>query len=221
MSLLMLLGSASAGPNKFARFNGTTDYAIIAGRVLASAAGTLMIRCRLDTATPELGKTGLVELSSPGPDTHYPYNDGTAFITVFRTSRVDAITLSGTIDRTDWHWFIVRDDATDGWEFLQGKDDGTLSSRSTSAHQAWELTHDYDFIGRSSVGGLLDGDIDRFLWFPTRLNNAAMQAVMAGGNGSGAIARFEFSSNSGDVFTDSSDAVKNAAITGSPTIEVA
>jgi len=221
MSLLMLLESSSGGPNKFARFNGTTDYATIAGTVLSTDAGTLMIRCRLDAATPVLGKTGLVEMSSPGPDTHYPYTDGTAFITVFRVTRVDAITLSGTIDRTAWHWFIVRDDAGNGWEFLQGKDDGTLSSRATAAHQAFELVHDYDFIGRSAVGGLLDGDIDRFLWFPTRLGDASIQAVMAGGNGTGAIARFEFGTDSGGVFTDSSSARKNATITGSPVIEVA
>lgn len=223
MSLLLLLGNSSsgAGPNKFARFNGTTDFATISPATPTTSAGTLMIRCRLDNAIPAAGKTAICELYTSFPDTHYPLNDGTIYVSIFRVDRVGPLTPSGSVDRTGWHWFIVRDDITDNWECLQATDDGTLYSLGTTAHQDFGSQFQWNLIGKSSTGGLFDGDMDRFLWFPTRLSNAAIQAVIAGGNGTSPTIRYEFSSNAGGIFADASGNGYDATISGTPTIVTA
>lgn len=223
MSLLLLLGTPSAGVapvvNYFARFNGTTDYATIPNYTVPSQAGTILVRVRLDSATS--ANSGLVELGAVESSTHYPYSNGLAYVANFRNEsggRVDGISLSGYVDRTDWHWFIVRTNVADGWEFLQGKDNGTLYSISTQAHSIFTLTQVGGFIGRNVGGEKLDGDIDRMLLFSTRLSDADIQAVIAGGNGTSPLLRYEFSSDAGGVFADESGNARDATITGTPTI---
>lgn len=220
MSLLLLLGaSSSVAVNRFARFNGTTDYATIPSYTLPGSAATVLIRCKLDLATPtDLPKTGIASFTDPDT-THYPYSNGLAYVAFLRNTRVDGIALSGSVDRADWHWLICRSDAGNGWELIQALDNGTLYSVSTQTHQAFATTHNASFIGGNPAWGTLyDGDIDRMLLFSTRLNDAAIQAIIAGGNGASPVFRYEFSSNAGGVFADSSGNNRHATISGSPTI---
>jgi len=222
MSLLLLLGNSSGGvqPNKLARFNGTTDFAAIETFAMAGTAGTLMIRCKLDAATPAvLSKTGLASLTDPDV-THYPYTDGLAYVGTFRTTRVDSITLSGSVDRSGWHWFVCRTDAGNGWQLIQATDAGTLYSVSTAAHQNFAATQDFAKVGSNNYGSIFfDGDMDRFLLFSTRLSDVEIQAVIAGGNGTSPLIRYEFSSNAGGIFADASGNGYDATISGTPTIE--
>lgn len=214
MSLLLLLGANS--PNRFARFNGTTDYANVSAFVYPTAEGTVLIRCRAVSASPLANKAGLAEICPLIGTSHYPYSDGFAYCSFFRTSRVDGISLSGSVTRTSWHWLVVRTSAGSGWEMIQAKDDGTLYSVSTAAHQAFTSTG--QTVGTSTGQAFWEGDIDRFLLFSTRLNDAAIQAIIAGGNGTSPLVRYEFSSNTGGVFADSSGNARDATISGSPTI---
>lgn len=215
MSLLLLLSTASATVNRFARFNGTTDYATVPAFTYPTAEGTVLCRCRSTVATPAAGKASVFEINNGVGTSHYPYIDDTAYIASFRATRVNAITLSGSVTRTAWHWVIVRTNAGSGWEMLQASDAGTLYSVSTAAHEAFgapDIT-----IGKSNTG-FWEGDIDRFLLFSSRLNDAAIQAIIAGGNGTSPLARYEFSSSAGGVFADASGNGRDATITGSPTI---
>jgi len=221
MSLLLLLSQSSSGtgPNKFARFNGTTDYAIVETFVYPTAEGTVLVRCRADSASPAANKAGLCDMSPGVGTSHYPYSDGFAYDSSFRTSRVDSIALSGSVDRTNWHWLVVRTNAGSGWEMIQAKDDGTLYSVATAAHQAFSSSGQQ--IGTSNGSALWEGDIDRFLLFSTRLSDAAIQAVIAGGNGTSPLIRYEFSSNAGGIFADASGNGYDATISGTPTIVTA
>jgi len=217
MSLLLLLWSSStATVNRFARFNGTTDYATVPTFAYPTAEGTALIRCRAVSASPAAGKAGLMEMSPGGLTSHYPYSDGFATGSSFRTSRVESIALSGSVDRTNWHWLVVRTNAGSGWEMIQAKDDGTLYSVATAAHQAFSSSG--QTIGTSNGSAKWEGDIDRFLLFSSRLNDAAIQAIIAGGNGTSPLVRYEFSSDAGGVFTDASGNGRDATIYGSPTI---
>jgi len=221
MSLLLLLGNSSGGvqPNKLARFNGTTDYATIENFLMPGSEGTLMILCKLDVATPGDGTTGIVDLGVPAAGSHYPYSTGDAYISCFRSSRVGPFALSGSVDRTEWHWFIVRDNAGSGWEFLQGTTAGVLYSCSTQTHEYFSTTMNGSTIGANSQANLFNGDMDRFLLFSTRLSDAQILAVIAGGNGTSPLIRYEFSSNAGGIFADASGNGYDATISGTPTIE--
>ena len=89
---------------------------------------------------------------------------------------------------------------------------------SSAAHQTWDLSTDR-FIGRNASGNMLDGGLDRALFFDTRLSDAECQAVIAGGNGpSGVLARYELNEISGGRFLDASGNGKHATVIGSPVI---
>ena len=62
------------------------------------------------------------------------------------------------------------------------------------------------------------GDIDRLLLIPSRLNDAAVQAIIAGGSGPSPKLIYEFTSDDGGVFADESGNGIDATISGSPTI---
>lgn len=208
--------AGSAPANRFARFNGTTDYASVGSFVYPTSEGTALIRCRAVSASPAAGKAGLMEMSPGISTSHYPYSDGFAYISSLRATRVNSITLSGSVDRTAWHWVIVRTNAGSGWEMLQASDAGVLYSVATAAHEAFSSSG--QTIGTSNGSAMWEGDIDRFLLFSSRLNDAAIQAIIAGGSGASPLVRYEFSSDDGDVFADSSGNNRHATISGSPII---
>lgn len=218
MSLLLLLAGTSSGAavNQFARFNGTTDYAVVDLFSYPTEEGTMLIRCRATGAGTIGNKAGLADMTPGVGTSYYPFSNGLAYQSSFRATRVDGISLSGSVDRTQWHWVVVRTNAGSGWQMLQASDAGVLYSVATTAHEAF--TSSQQQIGTSNGLAFWDGDIDRFLLMPTRLNDAAIQAIIAGGNGSSPVFRYEFSSNSGGVFTDASGNARHATITGSPTI---
>lgn len=222
MSLLLLLSGSgsSANVNRFARFNGTTDYASIPSFTLPSSAATVIIRCRLRDAIPDTYQLGGLAALADGVDhTYYPTLDSLAYVNFFRTTRVDGISLNGAVTLTDWHWVVCRTDAGNGWQFLQASDAGALYSCATAAHQAFNQTIAAGKFGGNEYGTIFfDGDMDRFLLFPSRLSDANIQAVIAGGNGTSAVVRYELSSVAGGVFTDASGNGRDATITGTPTI---
>lgn len=217
MSLLMLLASQSSGvANKFARFNGTTDYANILPFTLPSAEATVLCRFR-SSATPVNASSPFEITLDTGPF-YYEHSSGNCWCGCFRTTWKENFTLDGTIDKQQWHWVVIRTSVADGWEFLQAKDDGTLSSRAASAHEAFGTAIDYGRIAMNQGSVLYSGDIDRLLLIPSRLNDAAIQAIIAGGNGTTPKLRYEFSSDGGGVFEDESASGIDATIHGTPTI---
>jgi hypothetical protein len=224
LDVLRAKGTIAGGSavNYYTIWDGADDYADIPSVTFPAAAGTLMMRIKLDDATPATVATSSIiefaDVVSAGGSTHYPYPGFGAYVSIFRTSRVDNITLDGAIPLDGWHWFIVRDSAADGWEFLQAEDDGTLSSRSTQTHQAWNLTPPDTLIASDASGNRFQGRIDRIVISSDRWSDAQIQAVIAGGTGaSNVVARYEMSAV-GASLTDASGNARHAAIFGAPTL---
>lgn len=206
--------------NRFAQFNGTTDEAVFPVITHTINAGTLMVRCKLDVATPAAGaQCAIVEYSvASAGATLYPFTSGQAYVSTFRATRVGPFALSGAVTRTNWHWLIIRDDAASGWQALQSLDDGVLISVATAAHEAW-ATASNRYIARNGSGNHLDGAIDRMLIGDSRWSDAQVQAVIAGGDGpSGVLARWEFNEIVAGKFLDKSGNSKDATISGAPVI---
>lgn len=202
--------------NKFARFNGTTDYASVAPFTIPSAAATVL--CRLRTSASPAVPSGPFEVTLQTGPFFYEHASGNCWCGCFRLTWVENFTLDGAIDREDWHWVVIRSDVTNGWEFLQATDTGSLSSRATASHEAFGTTMDYTRIAQNQANNKFAGDIDRLLLIPTRLSNADIQAIIAGGNGTSPKLRYEFTNDDGGVFSDESGNAINATITGTPTI---
>jgi len=222
-TVVVLDGSGGGGApivNRYAQFNGVNDYATIPAITHTIAAGTVMVRCKLDVATPASSATSaLFDYGIIGTNSYYVWTTGEAYSTTFVTSRIGPFATSGLITRTNWHWVVIRDNAASGWEYLQAKDDGTLISLATGSHVAWATSPVSRLLGANFSGSKLDGSLDRFLVGDSRWSDAQIQAVIAGGNGPGdALVRFEFNEISGGTFLDSSGNGKHATITGSPVI---
>jgi len=202
-------------PNKFARFNGTTDFATVLDYTFPSLAGTALARIRVNPAMT-LGGPFSTDYSSPF---YYIHPSGNCWCADLRTNWVANFTLDGSIDKTGWHWVVIRTDSTDGWEFLQATDAGTLSSRATAAHESFNLTASYGIIGKDRSGGnFWMGDIDRYMIAKRRLSNAEIQAIIAGGVGYDMLIRYEFSKTASGAFIDEASTYRPATIFGSPLI---
>ena len=216
-------GSGGGAPivNRYAQFDGVNDLATIPATSHTLAAGTVMVRCKLDVATPaNLAQSGLISWNNTATGSmHYPFTSGVGYIPQFRLTRVGPITLSALVPRNGWHWLIIRDDAANGWECLQSLDDGVLRSVATQTHEEWATAIFARSVGKTSGGNCFDGGMDRFFVGDSRWSDAQIQAVIAGGNGPGdALVRYEFNEISGGKFIDASGNGKDATITGSPTI---
>lgn len=160
--------------------------------------GTIMLKVRLATATPA-SKSRLFQMKgAPSEDSHYPFTNGLIYADWLRTTRVEAITPSASVDRANWHWVIVRTDGTDDWELLQAKVDGTLYSISTAA---------YESIGTitGSIGGAgCQAEVDRFFIFDSRLIDGDLAAVIESSKSTpnadmptGLLARYEMNYDRG------------------------
>lgn len=133
---------------------------------------TLAFWVRLVEAVPSLQTTtGLESFGSgainPYPASHYPWTDGTAYLTTFRaTTRVNSIALRPEVNRTQWHHIAITTMPGAGnWKLYQ---DGQLV---TSAAGDWFLNTAPE-LGRSTYGStyyMLNGYVD-----DVRLYNVAL-----------------------------------------------
>jgi len=107
-------------------FDGTNDYinqTLNTGSFTTEA--TLIMFLKLTNATPSNpSETGIERLSAASEKqaSHYPWIDGTAYFGTFQTgtTRVNSISLSSTIDRTNWHMItITSSPGASNWKFYQ------------------------------------------------------------------------------------------------------
>lgn len=110
-------------------FDGVDDYinqTLNTGSFTTEA--TLIMFLKLTNATPSgPSQTGIERLSAnAGKEaSHYPWTDGTAYFGTFQTgiTRVNSISLSSTIDRTNWHMItITSSPGANNWKFYQNLD---------------------------------------------------------------------------------------------------
>jgi hypothetical protein len=107
-------------------FDGVDDYVnqtLNTGSFTTEA--TLIMFLKLTNATPSNpSETGIERLSAnTGKEaSHYPWIDGSAYLGTFQTgtTRVNSITLSTTINRTNWHMItIASSPGANNWKFYQ------------------------------------------------------------------------------------------------------
>jgi hypothetical protein len=108
------VGVTSSNSGSFI-FDGSNDFInvpINAG--LFNTDATMIIWLKNDEATPASSlNTGFIGFGSGGSNDHYPWVDGTAYISTFRNSRTGSITLSGNVTRTNIHMVSVTSNSSE------------------------------------------------------------------------------------------------------------
>lgn len=112
---------------------------------------------RLDVAVPAAtNATGFTAIGSTTIPDAYTWTDGKAYLGVFRSSRVDNITLSASVNRLEWHHVAITTAlGTNGWKLYQNGSlvhqvDGTMVS----------VRSNIEFGRSGSFGSTLRGSID-------------------------------------------------------------
>lgn len=170
--------AAANGSNIAANCDGTTDQSVlsIASTRLdqvfgASATITAWVRLRLATPT-EANKTGVFKCDNNTgesfPASHYPWIDGTAYISTWRTARVNAITLSSAVDRTRWHLLAI---TTDGNRWRMYQNDILVSD--IAAQASVSFSSSLFRVGLNNVGTSFFYRLDGF-YDDVRLYNRAL-----------------------------------------------
>lgn len=90
------------------------------GWTFASNEASLSFWVKLNAATPPIaGWSGIVDFGT-GTASLYPFVDGLIYMDAFRTARVDGITPSGAVTRTNWHLVtITTTPGANGWQMYQ------------------------------------------------------------------------------------------------------
>lgn len=123
----------------------------------SSASFSILLK-KWTATSPGQGETGAFRLDGGADANHYVWTNGLAYFNTFRNSRVGPITLSGSINRTNWHLVTF---TTDGslWKMYQNN----INVHSTAA-QATINIGNYE-IGRSNSVYYFDGQIGgAWLW---------------------------------------------------------
>ena len=109
----------SVGSSSYFTLDGTNDF--IASTVdtsLFTTNATMVIWLKNDEATPaSTTNTGFIGFGI-GENDHYPWVDGTAYLTTFRNGRTGSISLSGSVTRTNIHMVSVTSSSSE-WKLYQ------------------------------------------------------------------------------------------------------
>ena len=154
-------GSVAGSPtfsNGAFHLNGTSDYWDISSLVsnidFTSNQASVVIWLKLDVATPANGnQTGIFALSSSTGNSHYVWTNSQAYLHGFRNARVEAIVVTSSVTRTDWHMIaITTTPGTNGWKFYQNTE---LVKQTTGENSIDIGTASY--VGKSIDSRYLDG----------------------------------------------------------------
>lgn len=126
------------------------------------ACASLALWVRLNQETPSVaGNSGILQTlaTTLGAGSHYPWTDGLAYMHTFRTARVNSISLSASVTRTNWHMVSF---VTDGSRWTMRQNEIVVSD--VAAESTVTFSSANFAIGRSSnsdtVFYYLDGEID-------------------------------------------------------------
>ena len=134
-------------------FDGTDDRVDVSNlnSSLFTTGATIFAFLKLANATPgNQSKTGLWGFGSSSYRSHYPWTNGKAYMDTFRTSRIESITLSSSVDRTKPHSLCVTSKNSDVWRMYQN----TQLVAGVSAQSSINLP--CNTFGRSCVNALYD-----------------------------------------------------------------
>ena len=145
--------------------DGTNDYIYApVDTTLFTTQATMIIWLKNDVATPSSYQTGISGyFGAGGGNDHYPWADGTAYMSTFRNGRIGPITLSASIGRTSAHMVTVTTDATN-WKLYQNTTLITTQSALSSVYL------DNFNIGKSNGEYYYQGNIYAFMIYNRALS---------------------------------------------------
>jgi len=174
-----ILGSpAPTFSNGSFHLNGTSNYWDISSLVsnidFTSNEASVVIWLKLDVATPADGdQTGIFNLSSNTGNSHYVWTNSKAYLYGFRSARVEAIVVTSSVTRTDWHMIaITTTPGTNGWKFYQN----TELVKQTTGESSIDIGTS-SFIGKSSADRYLDGYLASTLIYNKALSSAEISQI--------------------------------------------
>ena len=101
-------------------FDGTNEYVTVANLSanMFSDGATIFAFLKLDSAPINAELTGIWGFGT-GLRSHYPWTNGQAYMNTFRTTRVESITLSSSVDITEPHSLCITSKNNDRWKMYQ------------------------------------------------------------------------------------------------------
>jgi len=115
-------GQIGRGRNSNAGTHGIT--ADLSSDFASGSTGTISAWVKARLATPTNGSYNMpFGLGFSAEDTnHYPFSNGLAYMSALRKNRVDNISLSATVTRTNWHRLVITTSpVANGWKLYQNK----------------------------------------------------------------------------------------------------
>lgn len=177
----------NAGGVRCVRFNGSSTYLSFPSAAYSfSSTASISLWLKLDSATPAIGEnTGVIQTSASGGNSHYPFTNGLLYFNTFRSSRVDAISPSGSIGRDGWHLLVITTDATN-WKLWQN----TTNTHSTTADASVTFSNANFKVGGSNDGTFVyfDGVMDDIRLWDVALNSSDISYLYNSGSGRGVTA---------------------------------
>ena len=145
-------------------FDGVNDYINNTFTGTFTNSATILIWIHLDNPNfIDPGYfTGLMTFSGSVSNTHYPWVGNTAYMMTFRTSRVDAIALSGSVSRSIPHLLVITTDGTN-WKMYQNNTlinttaaESSINLSSTRLGRGNDSGSDYNYKGKIFEFNLLN-----------------------------------------------------------------
>jgi hypothetical protein len=144
----------NAGSASYFTLDGTNDFiASTVNSSLFTTNATMVIWLKNDEATPaSASNTGFIGFGSAGDNDHYPWIDGTAYLSTFRNGRTGSIPLSASVTRSNIHMVSVTSSSSE-WKLYQNAVLQYKTSSSGSVTMArttigYSISQTYNYKGR-------------------------------------------------------------------------
>lgn len=144
----------NAGSASYFTLDGTNDFiASTVDSALFTTNATMVIWLKNDEATPaSTSNTGFIGYGNGDQNDHYPWVDGFAYLSTFRTGRIGPITLNPSVTRSNIHMVSVTSSSSE-WKLyqnavLQYKTSSSGSVTMTNTRIGYSLAQTYNYKGR-------------------------------------------------------------------------
>jgi hypothetical protein len=142
------------GSSSYFTLDGTNDFiASTVNSALFSTNATMVIWLRNDEAAPSSSSvTGFMGYGNGDQNDHYPWLDGSAYLSTFRNGRIGPITLSANVTRTNIHMVSVTSNSSE-WKLyqnavLQYKTSSSGSVAMNNTRIGYSINQSFNYKGR-------------------------------------------------------------------------
>jgi hypothetical protein len=144
----------SVGSSSYFTLDGTNDFiASTVNSALFTTNATMVIWLRNDESAPSSSSvTGFMGYGNGDQNDHYPWLDGSAYLSTFRNGRIGPITLSANVTRTNIHMVSVTSNSSE-WKLyqnavLQYKTSSSGSVAMNNTRIGYSINQSFNYKGR-------------------------------------------------------------------------